>query len=97
VLHITNGDCAAAGLREAALPGTVVISADVLHEGPAPAVGETDWHRIRADHLASRGAGSADHIRSELAQWDANVDAASSSSFDSWIGSRTGRGGRASR
>jgi Domain of unknown function (DUF1835) len=75
VLHVTNGDCAAAGLRQAGLPGTVVISADVLHEGPAPAVGEADWHRIRADHLASRGARSADHIRSELVEWDANVDA----------------------
>jgi hypothetical protein len=75
VLHVTNGDCAAGGLRQAGLPGTVVISADVLHEGPAPAVGEDEWHRIRADYLASRGDGTADGIRSEGAQWDANVDA----------------------
>jgi hypothetical protein len=75
VLHVTNGDCAAGGLRQAGLPGTVVISADVLHDGPAPAVGEDDWNRIRADYLASRGNGAADRIRSELVQWDANVDA----------------------
>jgi hypothetical protein len=74
VLHVTNGDCAAGGLRQAGLPGTVVITADVLHEGPAPAVGEEDWHRIRADYLASRDNGSADQIRSELARWDADAD-----------------------
>jgi hypothetical protein len=74
VLHVTNGDCAAGGLRQAGLPGTVVITADVLHEGPAPAVGEDDWHRIRADYLASRDNGSAEQIRSELARWDADAD-----------------------
>jgi hypothetical protein len=75
VLHVTNGDCAAGGLRQAGLPGTVVISADVLHEGPAPTVTEGEWHRVRADYLASRGNGSAEQIRSELARWDASVDA----------------------
>jgi Domain of unknown function (DUF1835) len=75
VLHVTNGDCAAGGLRQAALPGTVVISADVLHDGPAPVTGDDDWHRLRADYLASRGTGSAERIRSELAAWDAAVDA----------------------
>jgi hypothetical protein len=75
VLHVTNGDCAAGGLRQAGLPGTVVISADVLHAGPAPALGDDDWHRVRSDYLASTGSDPAERIRSELASWDAEVDA----------------------
>jgi hypothetical protein len=74
VLHVTNGDCAASLLRKAALPGTVAISADVLHEGPAPDVSDDEWHRVRAEHLAFRGSGSVDAIRSELARWDSGVD-----------------------
>ncbi len=75
MLHVTNGDCAAGGLRQAGLPGTVVISADVLHAGPAPVTGDDDWHRLRGDYLASRGNDSPERIRSELARWDAAVDA----------------------
>lgn len=36
VLHVANGDSCAEGLRQAALPGTVCVWADALHEGPVP-------------------------------------------------------------
>lgn len=75
MLHITNGDCAAEGLRRAGLPGTVVISADALHEGPAPPVEGDDWHSLRASYLASRGHDGEERIRLRLAEWDKAADA----------------------
>lgn len=61
--------------RHGGLPGTVAISADVLHEGPAPVVSDDEWRRGRAEHLASRGSGAVDAIRSQVARWDSSVDA----------------------
>src|SRR2546425_10361981 len=46
-LHITNGDCAANTLRQF-LTDPVSITADVLHEGPAPRVDLETWHQLRA-------------------------------------------------
>jgi hypothetical protein len=36
MLHITNGDSAAIGLRRSGIPGVVLAWKDVLHEGPVP-------------------------------------------------------------
>lgn len=76
MLHVTNGDCAADGLRKAGLPGHVVVFADALHEGPAPIVDEDEWYRRRADYHASRGHGSAGKIRADLAAADTAIDRA---------------------
>lgn len=37
MLHVTNGDAAAYGIRDADVPGDVLPWRDVLHEGPVPA------------------------------------------------------------
>jgi hypothetical protein len=76
VLHVTNGDCAAEGLRKAGLPGRVVVFADALHEGPAPIVEDDEWYRRRADYHASRGHGSAQKIRADLVAADSAIDRA---------------------
>jgi hypothetical protein len=75
MLHITNGDCAAGILRAARLPGRVIVSADVLHDGPAPVVAEAEWYQVRAAHHAQRGHGSPEAIEMDLAAADASVDA----------------------
>jgi hypothetical protein len=73
-LHITNGDGAARGLREF-LDDPVVIAADVLHDGPAPAVDDDAWYDLRARFLAGP-TDAADAIRDELASSDRHLDAA---------------------
>jgi uncharacterized protein DUF1835 len=53
VLHITNGDAAADGLKSAKVAGDVLIWRDVLHDGPVPK--ELDLHelsKVRATYLA---------------------------------------------
>jgi hypothetical protein len=56
MLHITNGDSAAAGIREAGVPGEVLSWIDVLHEGPVPADLDLEQLRtVRADFIASCG------------------------------------------
>jgi uncharacterized protein DUF1835 len=67
-LHVTNGDCAADTLRRFA-DGPVVITADVLHEGPAPPVEGDAWHDTRARYLSGGGYRYED-VRSSLAASD---------------------------
>ena len=58
MLHVTNGDSAAALLRRTGISGDVVPWRDILHEGPVPAgltlEGMSD---VRARFLAAWGAG----------------------------------------
>ncbi len=62
VLHVTNGDSAAAGLRKTGNPGTVAVWADVLHEGPVPPDDDLEaWLETRAQFIA--GAGWSSHER----------------------------------
>lgn len=64
MLHLTNGDAAAAVLRLAQVPGAVVAWRDILHDGPVPAgltlEGMSD---VRARYLASIGAGPFAELR----------------------------------
>jgi hypothetical protein len=56
MLHITNGDSAANGIRGTGLPGEVLSWADVLHEGPVPENLTLDQLRtVRARFIASCG------------------------------------------
>ena len=86
-LHVTNGDCAGDKLRRF-VDGAVTITADPLHEGPAPAVDGDAWYDVRARSLSNRDA-SHDAIKAQLAGWDrAILDAlapATSSSGSSTI------------
>ena len=76
-LHITNGDSAAGTLRTF-LPDPVTITADVLHEGPAPMTRTPgEWHAVRARFLARPDQRDADAIRRNLADWDERIARAS--------------------
>jgi hypothetical protein len=74
-LHITNGDCAAAKLRQF-LDDPVILAADVLHDGPAPLVEDDAWYAIRSQFLGG-SPDRASAIRDELAAADRQLDAAS--------------------
>ena len=67
-LHITNGDSAGDKLRRI-VKGTVSITADPLHEGPAPPVDGDAWYEVRARFLAN-GDGTHEDIKTTLASWD---------------------------
>ena len=55
MLHITNGDSAAAGIRKIGVPGQVLSWIDVLHEGPVPDLGLEQLRTVRAQFVASCG------------------------------------------
>lgn len=56
MLHITNGDSAAAGIRETGLEGKVLSWIDVLHEGPVPSdLDLAQLRTVRAQFIASCG------------------------------------------
>ncbi len=70
-LIITNGDEAAARMREARINGEILCWRDVLHEGPVPQTNTLEeLSDIRAHYLAYRGWGDVDAIRQIFAQRD---------------------------
>src|SRR5262245_30456048 len=70
-LHVTNGDCAADTLRTF-LRDPVLITCDVLHEGPAPLVDDDEWYRLRATFIADEALTHprTEEIRSGMAASD---------------------------
>jgi hypothetical protein len=68
-LHITNGDCAASTLR-AFLTDRVLVTCDVLHDGPAPLVDGDAWHDVRARWLSSEFEADIEKTRADLAAFD---------------------------
>jgi hypothetical protein len=71
-LHITNGDCAANTLRSF-LTDPVLITCDVLHDGPAPAVDGDAWHEVRARWLTEAYKARFAETRASLAAFDRTV------------------------
>jgi Domain of unknown function (DUF1835) len=51
-LHVTNGDSTVASLARTGLAEHIVPWRDMLHEGPVPAVPESELRRVRAAFLA---------------------------------------------
>ena len=83
-LHVTNGDCAGDKLRRI-VDGAVTITADPLHEGPAPAVDGDAWYDLRARFL-SNGDARFEDIKAQLAAWDrAILDGARTGSVVLWF------------
>ena len=72
VLRVTNGDCAADGVRRFGLSGEVLAWRDVLHEGPVPAGLFLDelWE-VRARFVAEWGWGDFGEVMGDLARRDA--------------------------
>jgi hypothetical protein len=84
-LHITNGDCAAGTLRSF-LGDRVLITCDVLHDGPAPLVDGDAWHETRARFLADGFQASYDDTRAGLARFDRTLaDAAPDDEIVLWF------------
>jgi hypothetical protein len=73
VLHVTNGDSAAATLRATSLGGTVLPWRDALHEGPVPALARSDLLQRRAAFLADCGWGSREPLHASLEERDAQL------------------------
>jgi hypothetical protein len=71
LLHVLNGDAAADLLRRSGVQGDITLSADVLHEGPAPAgLLPERWRKVRARYLAECGYGDYDRCLANLTEWD---------------------------
>jgi hypothetical protein len=77
MLHVTNGDSAAEGIRASGVGGDVLPWRDALHEGPVPSGLDAGQLRpVRADFLASCGWGDAGEIEAELRARDERLLAA---------------------
>src|SRR3954447_12750042 len=74
-LHVTNGDMAAEILRESGVGGIVTVTADVLHEGPAPGgLPPERWRKVRARYLAESGYDDYDSCLARLTRWDHTLE-----------------------
>jgi hypothetical protein len=77
MLHVTNGDSAAARLRAADVGGDVLPWRDVLHEGPVPAgLDAAALRGARARFLAEHAGVEPGAVLADLTARDARLDAA---------------------
>lgn len=77
MLHVTNGDAAAEGIRSTGIDGETLVWRDVLHEGPVPAgADEAELREIRAGFLARCGWAERDAALADLVQRDGRIAAA---------------------
>jgi hypothetical protein len=74
MLHITNGESAAHGIRDARLGGDVLCWNDVLHEGPVQRdLDEAAFADARVRFIASCGWAPLEEVRAEFARRDARL------------------------
>lgn len=71
VLHLTNGDSAANGMKAGGIEGEIIPWRDVLHEGPVPA-GQSlrELSRTRAQWLSREGLGNPEELQKEFEERD---------------------------
>lgn len=75
ILHVLNGDSTRMILEQTNVPGEMVVWADVLHDGPAPAgLSPDEWRQVRARHHASQGAGTEQEILAGLRESDERLE-----------------------
>lgn len=75
MLHVTNGDIAAELIRLSGITGDVSVTADVLHEGPAPGgLPPERWRKVRARYLAESGHDDYESALATLTRWDRTLD-----------------------
>ncbi len=78
MLHITNGDCAAGGLREAGIAGEILPWRDALHDGPVPAdLTLEQMSTVRAQFIADCGWGEYNQVLEDFEDRDAKLGRAS--------------------
>src|SRR5579883_470687 len=71
-LIITNGDSAAARMREAKIAGEILPWRDILHEGPVPSgLSLEELSKVRAQFLAQRGWVTESELRNAFETRDA--------------------------
>src|SRR5204863_12624 len=72
MLHVANGDHALSVLRAAGLQGEVIAWSDVLDQGPVRGEpGTAAFRKLRAEWLATNGAGELEQVSAQLERWDA--------------------------
>jgi len=77
MLIFTNGDCAAAALRAAGIPGRIVAWRDLLHDGPVPAGLElAALSTVRARFIAGCGWGEPAQVAADFEARDRQLEAA---------------------
>ena len=77
MLHVTNGDSAAEGIRRSGVEGEVLPWRDVLHEGPVPAgVTEEELRGVRARFLSGRGPAAPGEVLDDLGARDGRLERA---------------------
>jgi hypothetical protein len=76
VLHVTNGDSTVEIMRRAHVVGDIVAWADVLHEGPVPALDAAGLRGVRARFLSTMTALGAAAIEARLFGRDQRLGAA---------------------
>jgi hypothetical protein len=75
MLHVTNGDIAAELIRLSGISGEVSVTADVLHEGPAPGgLPPERWRKVRARYLAESGHDDYESALAALTRWDHTLE-----------------------
>jgi uncharacterized protein DUF1835 len=75
MLHVTNGDSAANGLRAAGVPGEVLPWRDVLHEGPVPAgLSLAELRPVRARFIGEEGWEGYEKALADFARRDAALE-----------------------
>jgi hypothetical protein len=78
MLHVTNGDVAAGTIRLSGVvaeEGEVAVTADLLHEGPAPGgLPPERWRKVRARYLAESGYDDYDSCLARLTRWDHTLE-----------------------
>jgi len=76
ILHVTNGDHAAAGLARSGLHGDVLSWRDIVHDGPVPSDSDrAAFHLARAQFLLARGwVASVTDVVVDFESRDARLD-----------------------
>ena len=76
LLHILNGEATAGTLRRSSLPGTLMVYADVLHDGPVPAgLDDEQLRDVRARYIAGSFGLSYEEVLSQFRGWDETLAA----------------------
>ena len=74
-LHVLNGDSMAETMRGSTIEGTLLVWADVLHEGPvAGATSAEQWRERRARFLAGERYTTYEEVLASYERWDAALE-----------------------